>query len=151
MSHLPGVLFFWKDPERPIDMILLQSDQSKSFDFLDTRVLLPSDASPSQCLSGLAKAISPKLLSTIKHGYEHDEPPSHEHIANRELSFHMSVIDMTILASPMYSLGLQINPFASGRTTIYKQATHNWAFLWEILFGEYLFYQNIGHFKLYEG
>ncbi|KAL0072990.1 hypothetical protein F4703DRAFT_1937414 [Phycomyces blakesleeanus] len=31
MSHLPGVLFFWKDPERPIDMILLQSDQSKSF------------------------------------------------------------------------------------------------------------------------
>ncbi|OAD67045.1 C2H2-type zinc finger transcription factor [Phycomyces blakesleeanus NRRL 1555(-)] len=32
MSHLPGVLFFWKDPERPIDMILLQSDQSKSFD-----------------------------------------------------------------------------------------------------------------------
>ncbi|KAL0096495.1 hypothetical protein J3Q64DRAFT_1827556 [Phycomyces blakesleeanus] len=32
MSHIPGVLFFWKDPERPIDMILLQSDQSKSFD-----------------------------------------------------------------------------------------------------------------------
>ncbi|OAD65891.1 hypothetical protein PHYBLDRAFT_152915 [Phycomyces blakesleeanus NRRL 1555(-)] len=31
MSHLPGVLFFWKDPERPIDMILLQSDQSESF------------------------------------------------------------------------------------------------------------------------
>ncbi|OAD65394.1 hypothetical protein PHYBLDRAFT_176161 [Phycomyces blakesleeanus NRRL 1555(-)] len=31
MSHLPGVLFFWKDLERPIDMILLQSDQSKSF------------------------------------------------------------------------------------------------------------------------
>ncbi|OAD72683.1 hypothetical protein PHYBLDRAFT_168948 [Phycomyces blakesleeanus NRRL 1555(-)] len=31
MSHLPGVLFFWKDPERPINMILLQSDQSKSF------------------------------------------------------------------------------------------------------------------------
>ncbi|OAD80297.1 hypothetical protein PHYBLDRAFT_137849 [Phycomyces blakesleeanus NRRL 1555(-)] len=31
MSHLPGVLFFWKDPERPIDMILLKSDQSKSF------------------------------------------------------------------------------------------------------------------------
>ncbi|OAD67067.1 hypothetical protein PHYBLDRAFT_174775 [Phycomyces blakesleeanus NRRL 1555(-)] len=83
-------------------------------DFLDTRVLLPSDASPSQCPSGLAKAISPKLLSTIKHGYEHDEPPSHEHIANQELSFHTSVIDMTILASPMYSLGLQINPFASG-------------------------------------
>ncbi|KAL0083264.1 hypothetical protein F4703DRAFT_1917340 [Phycomyces blakesleeanus] len=81
--------------------------------FLDTRVLLPSDASPSQCPSGLAKAISPKLLSTIKHGYEHDEPPSYEHIANQELSFHMSVIDMTILASPMYSLGLQINPFAS--------------------------------------
>ncbi|KAL0073840.1 hypothetical protein F4703DRAFT_1799299 [Phycomyces blakesleeanus] len=80
----------------------------------DTRVLLPSDASPSQCPSGLAKAISPKLLSTIKHGYEHDEPPSHEHIANQELSFHTSVIDMTILASPMYSLGLQINPFASG-------------------------------------
>ncbi|OAD67634.1 hypothetical protein PHYBLDRAFT_173965 [Phycomyces blakesleeanus NRRL 1555(-)] len=63
-------------------------------DFLDTRVLLPSDASPSQCPSGLAKAISPKLLSTIKHGYEHDEPPSHEHIANQELSFHTSVIDM---------------------------------------------------------
>ncbi|OAD68560.1 hypothetical protein PHYBLDRAFT_172983 [Phycomyces blakesleeanus NRRL 1555(-)] len=83
-------------------------------DFLDTRVLLPSDASPSQCPSGLAKAISPKLLSTIKHGYEHDEPPSHEHIANQELSFHTSVIDMTILASSMYSLGLQINPFASG-------------------------------------
>ncbi|KAL0075759.1 hypothetical protein F4703DRAFT_1798499 [Phycomyces blakesleeanus] len=83
-------------------------------DFPDTRVLLPSDASPSQCPSGLAKAISPKLLSTIKHGYEHDEPPSHEHIANQELSFHTSVIDMTILASPMYSLGLQINPFASG-------------------------------------
>ncbi|KAL0091409.1 hypothetical protein J3Q64DRAFT_1819129 [Phycomyces blakesleeanus] len=33
MSHLPGVLFFWKDPERPIDMILLKSDQSKSFVF----------------------------------------------------------------------------------------------------------------------
>ncbi|OAD74898.1 hypothetical protein PHYBLDRAFT_144251 [Phycomyces blakesleeanus NRRL 1555(-)] len=32
MSHLPGVLFFWKDLERPIDMILLQSDQSKSFE-----------------------------------------------------------------------------------------------------------------------
>ncbi|OAD67724.1 hypothetical protein PHYBLDRAFT_188963 [Phycomyces blakesleeanus NRRL 1555(-)] len=31
MSHLPGVLFFWKDLERPIDMILLQSDQSESF------------------------------------------------------------------------------------------------------------------------
>ncbi|OAD78066.1 hypothetical protein PHYBLDRAFT_164944 [Phycomyces blakesleeanus NRRL 1555(-)] len=31
MSHIPGVLFFWKDPERPIDMTLLQSDQSKSF------------------------------------------------------------------------------------------------------------------------
>ncbi|OAD69770.1 hypothetical protein PHYBLDRAFT_148959 [Phycomyces blakesleeanus NRRL 1555(-)] len=31
MSHLPGVLFFWKDLERPIDIILLQSDQSKSF------------------------------------------------------------------------------------------------------------------------
>ncbi|OAD75516.1 hypothetical protein PHYBLDRAFT_143767 [Phycomyces blakesleeanus NRRL 1555(-)] len=62
----------------------------------------------------LHNAISPKLLSTIKHGYEHDEPPSHEHIANQELSFHTSVIDMTILASPMYSLGLQINPFASG-------------------------------------
>ncbi|OAD73250.1 hypothetical protein PHYBLDRAFT_168603 [Phycomyces blakesleeanus NRRL 1555(-)] len=31
MSHLPGVLFFWKDSERPIDMILLQSDQSESF------------------------------------------------------------------------------------------------------------------------
>ncbi|OAD71087.1 hypothetical protein PHYBLDRAFT_73890 [Phycomyces blakesleeanus NRRL 1555(-)] len=119
--------------------------------FLDTRVLLPSDASPSQCPSGLAKAILPKLLSTIKHGYEHDEPPSHEHIANQELSFHMSVIDMTISAPPMYSLGLQINHFASGRTTIYKQATHSWAFLWEILFGEYLFYQNIGHFTLYEG
>ncbi|OAD76915.1 hypothetical protein PHYBLDRAFT_62902 [Phycomyces blakesleeanus NRRL 1555(-)] len=80
----------------------------------NTLVLLPSDASPSQCPFGLAKAISPKLLSTIKHGYEHDEPPSHEHIANQELSFHTSVIDMTILASPMYSLGLQINPFASG-------------------------------------
>ncbi|KAL0080600.1 hypothetical protein F4703DRAFT_1796019 [Phycomyces blakesleeanus] len=145
-------------------------------DFLDTRVLLPSDASPSQYPSGLAKAISPILLSTIKHSYEHDEPPSHEHIANQELSFHTSVIDMkTISAPPMYSLGLQINPFASGsifiakesmlstmvrihdtfsfclRTIIYKQATHNWAFLWEILFGEYLFYQNIGHFKLYEG
>ncbi|OAD71048.1 hypothetical protein PHYBLDRAFT_148268 [Phycomyces blakesleeanus NRRL 1555(-)] len=34
MSHIPGVLFFWKDPERPINMILLQSDQSKSFDHL---------------------------------------------------------------------------------------------------------------------
>ncbi|KAL0075361.1 hypothetical protein F4703DRAFT_1887838 [Phycomyces blakesleeanus] len=42
-----------------------------------------------------------------------DESPSHEHIANQELSFHMSVIDITILASPMYSLGLPINPFAS--------------------------------------
>ncbi|KAG2191772.1 hypothetical protein INT47_012822, partial [Mucor saturninus] len=31
MSHLPGVLSFWKDPERPIDMILLQSDQPESF------------------------------------------------------------------------------------------------------------------------
>ncbi|KAL0075991.1 hypothetical protein F4703DRAFT_1920046 [Phycomyces blakesleeanus] len=81
--------------------------------FLDTRILLPSDASPSQCPSRLAKAISPKLLSTIKHGYEHDKPPSHEHIANQELSFHTSVIDMTISASSMYSLGLQINPFAS--------------------------------------
>ncbi|KAL0084116.1 hypothetical protein F4703DRAFT_1794587 [Phycomyces blakesleeanus] len=63
-------------------------------DFLDTCVLLPSDASPSQYPSGLAKVISPKLLSTIKHGYEHDEPPSHEHITNQELSFHTSVIDM---------------------------------------------------------
>ncbi|OAD66797.1 hypothetical protein PHYBLDRAFT_152067 [Phycomyces blakesleeanus NRRL 1555(-)] len=62
----------------------------------------------------LHNAISPKLLSTIKHSYEHDESPSHEHIANQELSFHMSVIDITILASPMYSLGLPINPFASG-------------------------------------
>ncbi|KAL0081418.1 hypothetical protein F4703DRAFT_1866722 [Phycomyces blakesleeanus] len=42
-----------------------------------------------------------------------DEPLSHEHIANQELSFHTSVIDMTISAPPMYSLGLQINPFAS--------------------------------------
>ncbi|OAD79366.1 hypothetical protein PHYBLDRAFT_162440 [Phycomyces blakesleeanus NRRL 1555(-)] len=57
-------------------------------DFLDTCVLLPSDASPSQCSSRLAKVISLKLLSTIKHSYEH--------------------------ASPMYSLGLQINPFALG-------------------------------------
>ncbi|KAL0073347.1 hypothetical protein F4703DRAFT_1898142, partial [Phycomyces blakesleeanus] len=42
-----------------------------------------------------------------------DEPSSYEHITNQEHSFHTSVIDMTISASPMYSLGLQINPFAS--------------------------------------
>ncbi|OAD76853.1 hypothetical protein PHYBLDRAFT_62951 [Phycomyces blakesleeanus NRRL 1555(-)] len=89
--------------------------------FLDTRILLPSDTSPSQCPSGLAKAISSKLLSTIKHGYEHDEPLSHEHIANQELSFHTSVIDMTILASPIYSLGLQINPFALDWRSVWKQ------------------------------
>ncbi|KAL0091300.1 hypothetical protein F4703DRAFT_1838418 [Phycomyces blakesleeanus] len=44
--------------------------------------------------------------------YTIDEPSSQEHITDQELLFHMSVIDMTILASPMYSLGLQINPFA---------------------------------------
>ncbi|OAD73060.1 hypothetical protein PHYBLDRAFT_146372 [Phycomyces blakesleeanus NRRL 1555(-)] len=40
MSHLPGVLFFWKDPERPIDMILLQSDQSKSFVLLSDSAVI---------------------------------------------------------------------------------------------------------------
>ncbi|KAL0082045.1 hypothetical protein F4703DRAFT_1917563 [Phycomyces blakesleeanus] len=93
----------------------------KKLDFLDTCVLLPSDASPSQCPSGLAKAILPKLLSTIKYSYEYDEPLSHEHITNQELSFHTSVIDMTILASPMYSLGLQINPFALDWRSVWKQ------------------------------
>ncbi|OAD70052.1 hypothetical protein PHYBLDRAFT_172068 [Phycomyces blakesleeanus NRRL 1555(-)] len=107
-------------------------------DFFDNRVLLPSDASPSQCPSGLAKAISPKLLSTVKHGYEHDKPPSHEHIANQELSFHTSVIDMTISAPPMYSLGLQINPFASGsqRKYIEYYGSHSRRLFFLSLIGE---------------
>ncbi|KAL0075620.1 hypothetical protein F4703DRAFT_1886500 [Phycomyces blakesleeanus] len=42
-----------------------------------------------------------------------DESPSYKNIANQELSFHTSVIDMTISAPSMYSHGLQINSFAS--------------------------------------
>ncbi|KAL0077236.1 hypothetical protein F4703DRAFT_1797840 [Phycomyces blakesleeanus] len=38
--------------------------------FFDTRVLTSSDASSSQWPSGLAKAILPKILSTIKHGHQ---------------------------------------------------------------------------------
>ncbi|OAD79667.1 hypothetical protein PHYBLDRAFT_162725 [Phycomyces blakesleeanus NRRL 1555(-)] len=43
MSHFPGVLFFWKDPKSPIDIILLQSDQSESFVYLVYFIFVPNN------------------------------------------------------------------------------------------------------------
>ncbi|KAL0080016.1 hypothetical protein J3Q64DRAFT_1864649 [Phycomyces blakesleeanus] len=40
MVDLPGVLLFWKDPERLIDLILLQPDRPESF-YFPTRDILP--------------------------------------------------------------------------------------------------------------
>ncbi|OAD73963.1 hypothetical protein PHYBLDRAFT_64914 [Phycomyces blakesleeanus NRRL 1555(-)] len=49
MSHIPGVLFFWKDPERPIDMTLLQSDQSKSFVLLSDSAVINTHSQQRPC------------------------------------------------------------------------------------------------------
>ncbi|OAD66984.1 hypothetical protein PHYBLDRAFT_151922 [Phycomyces blakesleeanus NRRL 1555(-)] len=109
MSHLPGVLFFWKDPERPIDMILLQSEQSKGFVVIDTSVFFPSDVFSLQWLSGLVQTILPKIFPTIKQDHQHDEYSSAKHAINQEPLSLGAIIDMVISTLDKYYLGLQIN------------------------------------------
>ncbi|OAD74326.1 hypothetical protein PHYBLDRAFT_144773 [Phycomyces blakesleeanus NRRL 1555(-)] len=85
----------------------------------------------------LHNAILPKLLSTIKHGYEHDEPPSHEHIANQELSFHTSVIDMDILQQNVI-LSCRFsacgkNPYTENANTSYYSAVLTFSYVQKLV------------------